>query len=271
MHCNARSSARWLAAATAMAVFLLLTAVPVAAEDATPGQPAIHGSGLLMMLPNYSDIGEKIDRIFWVIFWLTTIVFVAVQSVMIWFLVKYRERPGVPRTVVYSHGDQKLEMWWTAIPSVILVVLALWNNSVWDEARKRPPVDPVRVQVVGKQFAWTFVYPGPDGEWDTEDDLVEGSLTLAMGRPALFRITSLDVLHSFFLPQFRLKQDALPRGKVEVWMTPLVTGRFEVACAEFCGLEHGNMRNTLTVLEPAEFDKWLSDKQNKPKRTVSYE
>src|SRR5262245_52491454 len=125
---------------------------------------------MLPWLPeNISTYGAKIDSLFYLIFWITTIVFVLVQAALVAFIIKYRARPGGRAT--YTHGNNTLEIAWTIAPSLILVVLALLSRGTWDEIKSHVPPTDFVVSVLAKQFNWDFVYPGPDGKFDTADDL----------------------------------------------------------------------------------------------------
>jgi cytochrome c oxidase subunit 2 len=249
------------------ALLLLAAAGPAWAEEGGAGNAAAanpkltrYAMGWVPLPPNNSvGVGQEIDHIFYVVLWLTVVVWILTQSVMIWFMIKYRERPGVERKIVYSHGSNNLEAIWTAIPAVIVLVLALWSEIYWAKARKNEPKEAEQIKVIGKQFNWDIIYAGEDGDFKTTADNVQTNnlLLLPVGRPTVFTISSRDVLHSFFLPDFRLKQDAVPGAEIKVWVTPQREGKYEIACAEFCGISHGQMRGTLEVLNETEYRKRL--------------
>ena len=197
-----------------------------------------------------------IDRIFYVVLWLTGITFVLVQAALLIFLVRYRRRAGRP--AYYTHGNHLVELIWTLIPTLILVTLAFYNQRVWSQIHNVPPSPDVEVEVTGEQFAWNLRYPGPDGRFQTADDITTiNQLHLPVGQVTLFHITSKDVIHSFFVPQFRLKQDAVPGMRSSLWVQPTVSGNYEIACAELCGLGHYRMRGFLTIEPPETFAQWL--------------
>jgi cytochrome c oxidase subunit 2 len=251
-----RSTASRLAAFAllALAALALLAAggSPAFAEDA----PSRYGKGWLKMPPNESKgLGDTIDHVFMVILWLTGVVFVGVQAALVWFLFRYRERKdGGDRKIVYSHGSNSLEFFWTAVPAIIVLVLAIWSEKYWAESRKIQPENAHEVKVMGRQFNWQFLYPGPNGKYGDADDIQSSVLYLEADKPTIFTIVSLDVLHSFFLPDFRLKQDAMPGSEIRVWVTPKRPGKFEIACAEFCGVSHGQMRGQLEVLTKKDYE-----------------
>lgn len=214
-------------------------------------------------IATYSD---DIDFIFYVILILTTIVFFGVQGTLIFFLFKYRHRDG--EKAYYTHGSNKAEIIWTIIPAIILVVIAFMGEGVWDRVKSQMPTgeDTVKVRVAAEQFAWNIQYPGPDGEFDTADDIKNiNQLHIPVGRPVLVTLTSIEkadkpaVLHSFFLPEFRLKQDAVPGMAIDLWFEAKRTGTYEIACAEFCGLGHYRMRGFLSIHSQEGFDAWLRE------------
>ena len=130
----------------------------------------------------------------------------------------------------------------------------LWN-SFWNM-----PKEAVEVQVTGEQFAWNFRYPGPDGKFDTADDIVTlNQMHFPVGKPVIVTLTSKDVIHSFFLPEFRVKQDAVPGMKTRIWFEGNRVGHWEIACAELCGLGHFRMKGFISVDTPADYEKWLAE------------
>jgi cytochrome c oxidase subunit 2 len=205
---------------------------------------------------NVSTYGGDIDYLFHLIYWITGITFVLVQGLMIVFLVRYRYRPG--RRAIYSHGNTALEIAWTIVPTLILVMIGFMSRSTWDVVRGSiPPTDTV-VQVTAKQFNWEMLYPGPDGQFATADDkMLENDLNVPVNTVVRVRLTSKDVIHSFFVPQFRLKQDTLPGRTIDVWFEATKPGRYEIPCAELCGFGHSGMLGHVTVHTPEAYQDWL--------------
>ncbi len=203
-----------------------------------------------------------IDRIFYVILVITGIVFVGVEATLVYFLVKYRGRND--RRADYVEGSSKVEIAWTVTPAVIIVVLAFASGSVWSNVRslKHVPADALQLHVQAKQFEWNVTYPGADGELGTSDDFtVRNQLHVPVGRPVVVSLESLDVIHSFFIPAFRIKQDAVPGMEgLRVWFEATRTGEFELACAELCGLGHYRMRARVFVHPQEEFEEWLASR-----------
>jgi cytochrome c oxidase subunit 2 len=207
---------------------------------------------------NASSVGGQVDSLFYVILYITGAVFVLVEAALLIFLVRYRRREG--RKAEYIEGSTKAEIIWTAIPAVILVSLALFSQPLWSKIKDagRYPTNADRLGVEAKQFEWHFTYPGPDGKLGTDDDVMKiDSLHLVVNRDYVIELTSRDVVHDFFIPAFRIKQDAVPGMKILVWIRPTVVGTYELACAELCGLGHYRMRALVYVQTQQEFNAWL--------------
>jgi len=214
---------------------------------------------MLPWLPeNISTYGGEIDSLFMLIFWITTIVFVGVQGALIWFLFKYRAQPG--RKATYSHGNNTLEIAWTIAPSIILVVLALLSRATWDEIKAEIPPHDVTVRVYAKQFNWDFIYPGPDGAFDTGDDkTIENELTVPVNKVVKLEMLSRDVIHSLFVPVLRFKQDTMPGRQIDGWFEATKTGEYEIPCAELCGFGHSGMLGHLKVLSDQDYATWVGE------------
>ncbi len=215
---------------------------------------------------NISLVGQKIDFLFYVILAITSVVFFGVQGVLIWFLIRYRHREG--RKGYYTHGSKTVEIIWTVIPALILIVLAFMGQGIWVEAKTLPPNPPemVNIRVQAEQFAWNIQYPGPDGKFDTADDIRNiNQLHIPVKKPVRVTLTSIEkedkpaVLHSFFLPELRVKQDVVPGMPIDVWFQAEKTGKYEIACAELCGLGHYRMKGFLSIHSEEGFDAWLKE------------
>ncbi len=219
---------------------------------------AFGSSGARIWLPEgITTTAPIIDRLFYVILALTGIVFVLVQLTLIVFLIRYRRHPE--RRATYTHGNTMVEVVWTTIPAVILVALTLYSQRVWSLVRGTPPSPDMEIEVTGEQFAWNVRYAGADSQLNTQDDVLTiNQMHLPVDKTVLLNITSKDVIHSFFVPEFRLKQDAVPGLKTHLWVRAVKPGNYEIACAELCGLGHYRMRGFL-VVEPEEaFNTWLA-------------
>ncbi|HEX9636071.1 MAG TPA: cytochrome c oxidase subunit II [Acidobacteriota bacterium] len=214
---------------------------------------------------NASTYGADIDSMFFLITWITGITFVLVQVTLLVFLFLYRDRGT--RRAYYTHGSASLEVVWTVIPSIILVVLAFLSKAKWDEIKVDTPPGDIRVEVIGKQFNWEVVYPGPDREFGTGDDLtIDNQLHVPVDKVVVVSLKSIDVIHSFFVPQLRIKQDAVPGRTISVWFEATREGVYEIPCAELCGFGHSGMKGLLTVHNQTDYDAWIE--QNWPAPAV---
>lgn len=206
---------------------------------------------------NISTFGAEMDFMFMVILGITGVIFVLVEGALVYFVIKYRHRPG--RQATYVHGNTKLEIIWTTIPFVIVVIIAVMSMGPWMRVRdpERFPPAALTVEITAKQFEWNVKYPGADNVLGTADDFTgRNRLTVPNARPVHVVLRAEDVIHSFFLPELRVKQDAVPGMSIPIWFETTKTGEYVIGCAELCGLGHYRMRGSLHVLDGAEFDRW---------------
>jgi cytochrome c oxidase subunit 2 len=211
-----------------------------------------------LLPPGASTFAGEIDWLYYLILVITGIAFVVVQAALIWFLIRYRARPG--RAVRYTHGSLRAEVIWTAIPALTVLVLGLLSAGEWAriKARDAAPPGSYPIGILASQFEWHVTYPGMDGRLGTPDDFTRrNQLHVPVGRPVVATLTAEDVIHSFFVPEFRIKQDAVPGMRIPVWFQATRTGRFELGCAELCGLGHYKMRAFVTVHTEDDFGRWL--------------
>jgi cytochrome c oxidase subunit 2 len=212
---------------------------------------------------NISTYGDDIDFLFYLIYYITGIACILVTAALVFFLIKYRYKEG--RKAIYSHGNNTLEIIWTIVPTLVFIMIGIMSQGTWARVRMTLPETDVRVRVSGKQFNWTMYYPGLDGVLDTADDIkAENLLTVPVNTPVRVILTSEDVIHSFFLPHVRLKQDAVPGREIEVWFEAIKTGKYEMPCAELCGFGHSQMLGFLKILEKNEFEEWAAKKKAFP-------
>jgi len=207
---------------------------------------------------NVSTYGEDVDFLFHLIYYVTGGVFILVAGAMIAFLVMYRHREG--RRARYTHGNASLEIVWTVIPALILVVLTLLSAPTWARIEMRIPQTDLQILVTAKQFNWQVTYPGPDGKFGTEDDKTfDNEVHVPVGKPVILILKSRDVIHSFFMPNLRFKQDAVPGREIRRWFEATRPGKYEIPCAELCGFGHSGMKGWLYVHTPEEYQKWLKE------------
>mgnify|MGYP002629150701 CR=1 FL=1 len=235
---------------------LLFLAVPVLGVATFAVAPSIN-----VWLPkDVSAHGYQIDSLFYFILGLTGIVFIATEVLLFWFIWKYDAARG-DHKAVYIHGSQTFELVWTIIPAATLLFLAIYQMNAWANVKMRRPDIPPTVEVVGRQFEWRLRYPGRDGMLGTADDIhLVNDLHLPVDEEVLVQLKSMDVLHSFFLPNLRIKQDAVPGMKIPVWFQATETGAFDIVCAELCGWGHYKMKGRVTFVSRPEFDRWLERK-----------
>lgn len=214
---------------------------------------------MLSWLPErVSTYAGEIDTVFYIIYYITGFVFLLVTVLMIWFLIQYRAKPG--RRAVYSHGNIGLELIWTAIPAAVFIVLFLVSQASWAKIKIHVPQSDVEVRVVAKQFGWEFHYPGPDGKFDTADDKqVDGEMHVPVNKNVRVYLRGEDVIHSFFVPVLRLKQDVLPGREIVAWFEAIKTGRYEIPCAELCGSGHSGMKGWLTIHSAEDYETWVQE------------
>lgn len=228
----------------------------------------IFGVGLFLAAPsmdvwlprNVSQEGEAIDSLFYIILWITGGVFVLTQLLLVYYLFRY-EAVHCKLPIRYTHGIFKLEAGWTMVTGIVLVFLALYSQfEVWDKLYAEQPKDPgVEVEVLGRQFEWRLRYPGADGQLGTADDIFHvNDMHVPVGKPVLVWLKAEDVLHSFYLPNFRVKQDLVPGMKIPIWFTPTEEGQFDLYCTELCGWGHYTMAGRLTVETDEQFAEWLA-------------
>lgn len=232
-------------------------------------------------LPPLVSDRAGIDHAIWVSILVTGVVFIITNLLLAWFSFRYQDGPGAK--AAYWHDDSRLEWTWTLVTAAIMFVILFRALGLWAQVTSAAPPDAFVVEVTGQQFAWNVRYPGEDGVFgrtepklvnpsalnfigldksdpNAADDVVlQNQLYLPEGRPVRVRIRSLDVIHSFFLPQFRVKQDAVPGMTSETWFVPQKAGDFEIACAEHCGLGHYRMRGVVTVVPASELEARLKE------------
>jgi cytochrome c oxidase subunit 2 len=199
------------------------------------------------------------------ILWVTIIVgfwFFLAEGVFFYFLFKFRKRDG--QKALYITGEKKEEMKWISLPhfAVLLcdVVILAMAISVWYNIKQNLPAADDTIRVIGQQWSWRFVHSGPDGKLGTPDDVeTVGELHVAVGKTYHFQLESTDVNHSFSVPVFRLKQDAIPGRVITGWFKPTKTGEFDIQCAEMCGIGHGVMSGRIFIQTAEELQKWVTE------------
>lgn len=213
------------------------------------------------VIEDISTHGSSIDSLYFVVLIVTGIAFVLVEGILIYFLIRYRHREGHKGT--YTHGNRRVEILWTVVPGIMLFALAVFQYGAWTRIKIDLPAeaDSFLLLLEGEQFEWYATYPGPDGQLGSADD-IEGpanQIHVPVNKPVIVRLTARDVLHSFFVPVLRVKQDAIPGTIIPVWFEATKTGEYEIVCTELCGLGHYRMRGFLTIESEADLQAWLTD------------
>ncbi len=212
-----------------------------------------------------STYAAAVDAMFMTVLILTGIAFVLVEFILLYFLIRYRHREG--RKAKYIHGNRRVEFVWTLVPGLMLFGLAVYQYDAWINIKIDLPSasESLTISLSANQFEWEAIYPGEDGVLDTADDIKApiNVLHFPVNQPVIVELESVDVLHSFFIPELRIKQDAVPGMLIPVWFEATKTGNFEIACAELCGLGHYRMRGLVTVESESDFNAWLADVQER--------
>jgi len=226
----------------------------------------VLGIGLFVWAPSngywlprdISKHGWQIDHLFNFILVLTGLVFAATEVVLFWFLWRYDAKTN-RAPVKYTHGSHNLEVVWTILPAATLLFIAIYQMNAWADVKMRKPKDMApTVEVTARQFEWRLRYPGPDGKLGTPDDIHHvNDLHIPVDEEILVQLESMDVLHDFFLPNLRIKQDAVPGMSIPVWFRATDVGTYDLVCAELCGWGHYKMKGRLTIESRASFDQWL--------------
>jgi len=230
--------------------------------------------------PPISAHGIAYDDQFTITLVVTGVIFFLAQMALGWVIFKFRDDG---KRATYSHGNNKLEAIWTSATAVLFIGLVLFGTRIWAAVHfVSAPADALKIEVSAKQFAWNFRYAGPDGLFGktdiklindaggnafgiddkdpaSKDDITSASIKVPAGKPIMLIMKSRDVIHNFFVRELRLKQDIVPGMEIPMHFQADKIGVYEVPCSELCGLGHHQMRTTLEVMSPPDFEKWMRD------------
>ena len=207
-----------------------------------------------------SSYARDIDNVILLVALLGGFWLIVAEAVLFYFLFKFKKKDG--KKALYIEGVKKEEMRWIHIPHNLIVlcdvaIIAL-AVVVWYDVKQDLPKADETVRIIGQQWAWTFVHPGKDGKLDTEDDVaMVDQLRVKVGTTYHFKLESKDVLHSFSVPVFRLKQDAVPGRVITGWFKPTKEGVYDIQCAEMCGVGHGIMAARIYIQSEQDHHLWL--------------
>ena len=192
----------------------------------------------------------RVDNLMWFVIWSSVAIFTLVATVVVYCAFRFRAAPGDESDGPPTHGNTKLEIAWTVGPAILLAVVAVWAYLVLSD-NEALAKDRVVIGVTAQQFAWQFNYPG--------GQVGSGDLRVPLGKQIQLEMVSKDVIHDFFVVQFRVKADIVPGITTTEVFNPDRLGTFQVICAELCGVGHGVMRSRVIVMEPDAYDAWLRD------------
>jgi cytochrome c oxidase subunit 2 len=199
---------------------------------------------------NVSTYGRDIDWLFHLIYAITGVTLVLVCVTLVAFLIMYRDRPG--RRARYTHGNSTLEIVWTVVPALILVILTFLSVPAWSRIKMSAPPSDLVIEVTAKQFNWQVKYPNSDKVFLDE-------MHVPVNKVVHVDLKSQDVIHSFFVPSFRIKQDAVPGRSILAWFEATKPGKYEWPCAELCGFGHSGMKGWVYVHTAEEYQKWAAE------------
>jgi cytochrome c oxidase subunit 2 len=215
-------------------------------------------------IQSLSSYSGDLDRLVVLVTILAGVWFILAEAVLFWLIFRFRARPGVPAQ--YITGKEKHLKRWVNIPHYLIIVcdvfIIIAAVQVWVRIKQTLPPADETVRIVARQWVWTFTHAGADGKLDTSDDIITtDELHVVAGKTYHFQLESLDVLHSFFVPVFRLKQDAIPGRTITGWFKPTAPGTHDILCAEICGIGHGVMGGRIVIETPEQHAAWLQEHQ----------
>lgn len=214
---------------------------------------------------NISTFGAEIDNLFWLITIFVLIAFVISLYVLLRPMVTNHYKK-VPKAAYFT-GEDKKHFRWIVIAMVLLAlsdfVILVTEHSTWAKIEQDIPNPDFHVAIIGRQWNWIFQYPGEDGKLYTADDVTvdeqNSELHVPVNKTVVIDLKAKDVLHSFFVAELRLKQDNIPGRTVKRWFNATQEGKYDLVCAEICGVLHTNMRNFLVVDSPEKFEQYLKN------------
>jgi cytochrome c oxidase subunit II len=198
---------------------------------------------------NASEERDGIDFIFWLTTAICIFIFGVVSAMLLYAVVAFRAREGDESDGKPIHGHTGIEIAWTAVPTVLVLTIVIASTIVLAK-NEDAGASPNRIDVTAQQFAWHFDY----------GDKTSGQLVLPLDRSTVLRLNAIDVIHSFWVPEFGQKQDAVPGIQTELVITPTKIGEYDVICTELCGLGHSLMRTSAIVMSQEDYDAWLKEK-----------
>ena len=214
------------------------------------------GSVFQLLPEQASTMASRVDALYFYLLGIGVFFSLLIFTLVIYFAVKYRRRSEDEPPPPQTHDNLALEVTWIVIPFVLAMIAFFWGANVY-YAMARPPEDALEVFVVGRQWMWKFQHP--DGQREINQ------LHVPLGRPVKLTLASEDAIHSFYVPAFRVKHDVVPGRYTTVWFEATKPGEFHLFCAEYCGTQHSGMIGQIVVLEPEQYEAWLSGELGAPR------
>lgn len=196
-----------------------------------------------------ADEAPRVDNLMWFVVWASVVIFTLVATLLVYSAWRFRAAPGDESDGPPTHGNTKLEIVWTVVPTLLLIAMAVWAYLVLSD-NEASAENRLFVDVTAQQFAWDYSYPGTN--------VGSGDLRVPAGRQVELQMRSKDVIHDFYVREFRVKEDVVPGITTRLRFTPTRPGTYQVICAELCGVGHAVMRSRVIVMQPAAFDAWLA-------------
>ena len=216
--------------------------------------------GIDWLPPEAAEQAHRVDQLMWFVVWSSVVIFTLVATVVVYSAFRFRAKPGDESDGPPTHGNTALEIVWTVVPTILLAVVAVWAYLVLSD-NEALAKDRVVISVTAQQFAWQFYYPG--------GQIGSGDLHVPLGKQVELQMRSKDVIHDFYVVQFRVKEDVVPGITTNVVFNPNKLGTYQVICAELCGVGHGVMRSRVIVQTPADYQRWLDDATAKVKAAAA--
>ena len=215
----------------------------------------------MLELVQASTYAASIDNLILFIGVIVGVWFLLAEGIFFWLIWKFRAKPGEKSQ--YLVGNEKHVKKWITIPHMLVLVcdvfILVGAVRVWYNVKQQLPEADSTIRVIGQQWAWTFQHPGADGQLDTADDIATvNELHVQKGVTYHYQLQSVDVLHDFSVPVFRLKQDAIPGRTITGWFEPTLEGEYDVQCAEICGIGHGLMGARIFIENEAQHAAWVA-------------
>jgi cytochrome c oxidase subunit II len=206
-----------------------------------------------------SSFASDVDRLYAFLCGISGLMMVLIGFLILYFAIKYRRGSKADRRETHTHFFW-IETAWIMGPFIIVMIMFFWGAKLY-LVQSTPPTDALEITGVGRQWMWKFQHP--EGRAEIND------LHVPLGQNVRIRLISEDVIHSLFVPAFRVKQDVLPGRYTTLWFKPTKVGTYHLFCAEYCGGKHSEMRGTVHVMEPARYQQWLGDEAQQPQQKQS--